>query len=170
MKIFEFFKTKKFRNIITWILLWTIILYTWVFTYSIVFEQDKLTIDRYNFEQLEKVKNVLDKQDKNSYTFKELTEFNQKFNQNIKPTKNCYFMSDRNRFFEDNKWGGGYVFWFQFESLISKFVYFWSYYAYPKYDLPYWKLCLVNSCTDSNRNKFTYTISNPCWDSQNSHH
>jgi hypothetical protein len=68
----------------------------------IIYEIININIDIYNFKQLEKVKSVLDSLDKNSYNFSNLKEFNKKFSQNIEPIKNCYFLSDRNRFFEKN--------------------------------------------------------------------
>lgn len=161
MEILKFLKTSKFKKATLFVFLWILMLYTWILIYSLVFEQDKLAIDRYNFAQLEKVKSVLDKQDSNSYKFKDLKEFNKKFNQNIKPIKNCYFLADRNRFFENNLWDGGYVFWFQLESLISKFMYSWNYYTYPKYDLPIVQAC-VWVCYDILRARFKYDISHPC--------
>lgn len=78
------------------LLILTACIYLIVFGYSLIFEQDKLTIDRYNFEQLEKVRLVLDNLDKNSYKFDNLNEFNKKFSQNIEPIKNCYFLTERN--------------------------------------------------------------------------
>lgn len=133
----------------------------WVFTIN---ESNSIYVDMYNFEQLKNVQNILNKLDKNSYEFENLKEYNKKFNQNIKPIKKCYFMADRNRFFENNKKDWGYVFWFKLESILYRLEYLDNYYAYPKYDLPYWELCLVNVCTDGNKNLFRYTISNPCWD------
>jgi hypothetical protein len=81
------------------ILLFLIFIYLLVFAYSFTFEQDKIAIDIYNFNQLEKVKKTLCKLDKNSYKFDNINEFNKKFGQNIQPIKNCYVLSDRNRFY-----------------------------------------------------------------------
>ncbi len=110
-------------------------------------EEEKIAIDEYNFNQLEKVKTILDKLDKNSYKFDNIKEFSKKFNQEIKPIKNCYFLSDRNRYFDDNNWGWGYIFWFELESNKYTKIYWDNYYAYPKYDLPKGNICIWgNKC------------------------
>ncbi len=125
-------------------------------------EEDRIKIDEYNFEQLEKVKSVLDWLDKNSYSFNNLKEFNKKFNQNITPIKNCYFLSDRNIYFEDKKWGGGYVFGFKLYSSKYRKIYWNLYIAYPKYNLPVEYACLWSKyCRDDlNFSWFAQIISN----------
>lgn len=133
-------------------------------------EQAKIEIDEYNFEQLDKVKNILDWLDKNSYGFENLKEFNEKFNENIESIKNCYFLSDKNRYFETKsrnieKWKWWYIFWFKLES--DKYIkkYWDKNYAYPKYDLPVFKLCFWVWdwwCYDDNKQTFIKTISKPC--------
>lgn len=126
-------------------------------------------IDNYNFWQLEKVKDVLDKLDKNSYKIDDIKDFNKQFNQDIKPIKNCYFLSDRNWYFKNNNWGGGYIFWFMLYS--NKYIknYWTLYYSYPKYNLPENKICtwfgnMWWKCQDRVRERFESTISNPCRD------
>jgi hypothetical protein len=49
------------------ILLFLIFIYLLVFAYSFTFEQDKIAIDIYNFNQLEKVKKTLDNEPKDNY-------------------------------------------------------------------------------------------------------
>lgn len=153
---------------------WVIYVYNKYNTKEIVTseEQEKIKIDEYNFEQLEKIKSILDWLDKSSYSFDNLKEFNEKFNQNIEPIKNCYFLSDRNRYFETKsriveKWKWWYMFWFKLES--DKYIkkYGEANYVYPKYDLPVFKLCFWLWewwCYDDNKQTFIKTITNPCKD------
>lgn len=122
---------------------------------------DNIKVDRYNFLQLEKIKNTLDELDRNSYKFDNVKEFNIKFNQDIKPLKNCYFLSERNWYFENNNWWWWYIFWFKLESLLYKLIYFDKYYIYPKYDLPSATICDW-TCRDVNFPWFLETISNSC--------
>lgn len=164
-----FFKIKRFFNkersvktiLITLILItW---LYAWVFVYSVIYERDKIAIDNYNFKQLEIVKKVLNDEDKKSYEFDNIKEFNEKFNQNITPIKNCYFLSNNKYYFENNNWDWQYMFWFKLESLMYKILYFWQYYAYPKYNLVYYHFCDW-TCHDWNKTYFRHKITNPCRD------
>lgn len=165
MEILKYLKIWKFKKTVASIFIWILILYVWVFIYSIVFEQDKLAIDWYNFGQLEKAKPSLEKISKKSNQIDGLKEFNERYKTNIKPIKNCYYISSYN-------WDKPYIFWFQLESLISKFVYFWKNYAYPKYNLPYYQVCFWGPsfgwwlgggwCYDGNRHWFEYIISHPC--------
>ena len=155
MKFLKNFNVKILKKSLIWIILFIISLYAWVFIYSYIFEQDKIAIDKYNFEQLEKVKTFLDSKD--NFEFKNLKEYNTKYNQNIEPLKNCYYVSSIN-------WSKSYIFWFQLESLIYKFIKLWGNYAYPKYDLPVDYVCTWwNSCNyDFIFWRFNKTISNPC--------
>lgn len=141
-------------------ILWLIILY------SYIFEKEKLEIDRYNFEQLEKVKEIINN-DKNfnNIEFYDLYKFNLVYNTTIKPIKNCYYITTTN-YYKKYKWKSTYLFWFKLESLIYKIRYFNWYYVYPKYDLPIDNRCLWSKwCTDDiNMNELIWTISNPCRD------
>ena len=88
MKILKNVNLEILKKSIIWILLFIIFLYSWVFIYSYVFEQDKIAIDKYNFEQLEKIKSFLDNY-KTEIEFRNLNEFNYKYKLDIKPIKNC---------------------------------------------------------------------------------
>ncbi|MCT4616667.1 MAG: hypothetical protein N4A38_00480 [Candidatus Gracilibacteria bacterium] len=129
-------------------------------------EQEKIKIDEYNFEQLEKVKSVLNSLDKNSYSFDNIGDFNKQFNINIEPIKNCYYLSNKNG-------GEKYIFGFKLES--NKYIdkYGTKSYIYPKYDIVKEEICLGmpdldgskgKGCWDGNRDLFERIISNPCED------
>lgn len=160
MNIPKFLKSDQFRFAFSLLILMSCI-YLIVFWYSYIFEQDKLTIDRYNFEQLEKAKPILAQIPEDTRKFRTLKEFNDIYKANIKPIKNCYYVRNYN-------WDMPYIFWFQLESLISKFVYFWNYYAYPKYNLPYNQVCFWGpgwwgiGCYDNNKDLFEWIITKPC--------
>lgn len=85
MKISNLLKSDQFKFIIFLIII-TIWTYLIVFWYSYIFEQNKMTIDKYNFEQLEKVRNILDWSEKLKH-FNTLKEFNEKYNIDIRPKK-----------------------------------------------------------------------------------
>jgi len=139
----------------------------WYDYYSINSEEkEKIKIDEYNFEQLEKVKEILDPLDKDSYSFDNIWDFNKLYNSNIEPIKNCYYIKDRN-------WWEKYIFWFKLES--DKYIkkYWVEDFAYPKYDLPVEEVCLwdvgiswehINECPDANLTTYQSIISNPCKD------
>jgi hypothetical protein len=55
-------------------------------------EWDKIAVDRYNFEQLEKIRIVLKGNLRENYKFGDINEFNKMYSQDIKPIKNCYFL------------------------------------------------------------------------------
>lgn len=136
-------------------------IYWLVGIYSLIFEQDKIAVDRYNFEELSKSKQTLDKV-KTSDRFDNLNEFNNLYGINIKPIKNCYYLSD-------NNWEYTYLFWFQLESLIYKFLYLGKNYTYPSFDLPKDVICFGDwhggnwwLCEEINHSSFIRTISNPC--------
>lgn len=124
-------------------------------------QENKEKIDEYNFAQLDKVKQVLDNDTNTGYIIKNYLDFNKKFNQDIKPIKNCYFFKTENGEYP-------YIFWFKLES--DKYInkYGTWYYVYPKYDMPYNNLCFWykynNPCQDRNYLEFETTISNPCRD------
>jgi hypothetical protein len=68
-------------------------------------------IDEHNFEQLEKVKEILDWITNENYNFENLNDFNSLFNVNLEPKGNtCYYLNSNNGDFP-------YIFWFQ---LFSK--------------------------------------------------
>ncbi len=104
-KIKKIVKNKYFK-IIVFILLWLFILK----------ESYAVYIDRYNFKQLEKAKPYLEKIDKNTKDFSNLKKFNEIYNVDIQPIKNCYYTSNSN-------WNEKYIFWFKLESLIYIYIY-----------------------------------------------
>lgn len=117
-------------------------------------------IDIYNFNQSEKVKLILKDLKREDKQFLYLKDFNEIYNENIKPIKNCYYI--RNYSSEDRV---PYTLWFKFESIFYKTMYKTQYYVYPKYDIPYKTRCESWIwCYDWNRDNFEYTISNPCQD------
>ena len=136
-------------------MLWAV--YIWGITYSIVYEKDKIAIDDYNFEQLNKAKPTLDWLKKNSQAFATLNEFNQQYNLDIKPMQNCYYVSNYNG-------RKPYIFWFQLQSVKYKLLFFThGAYSYPSYDLPYEEFCVSwYWCYDHFADDFNYTITHPC--------
>lgn len=167
VKILKYIERKNIKRKLCILFVSILSLYWLVFIYSLIYEQDKMNIDRYNFEQLNVVKETLSKIDRKSYNFYDLKHFNNKYDQNIKPINNCYYLVSTNNFdeYDQNKWIW-YIFWFKLESLIYKFMYFWVNYAYPKYDLPVAHVCDGgNKCDyDSILANFIWTITNPCRD------
>lgn len=129
-------------------------------------EFKNVRIDEYNFKQLEKAKVILNNIPQDSKKFYSLNEFNELYDINIKPTKNCYYVSNSNG--KEN-----YIFWFKLESQEYKNKLWEEYYAYPKYDLPYDESCFPSEiiwfpgewvCMDMRKERFLGTISNPCND------
>jgi hypothetical protein len=162
-KILQKIKDKK-KILIS--VVWAIaILYITVWIYSFIFEQNKLAIDRYNFEQLEKAKPILERISKNDKDFDSLKKFNEQYKADIKPIENCYYVSNYN-------WKRWYIFWFQLKALINKFLHpfiFWypyisDNYAYPKYSIPWHQVCfgaglswgVTWGCYDNNYDHFRY--------------
>ncbi len=146
------------------LIMFILIIYVSVIIYSLIFEQDKLAIDNYNFEQLEKVKMTLKDVQREQYNFVDLKEFNNKYWLQIKPIKNCFYIVSTNYFdnYNQKQWIW-YIFWFKLESLMYKIIYFWASYAYPKYDLPYMNFCDWRPrCFDWNLMHFKSTISHIC--------
>ena len=109
MKFFKNVNLKILKKSLLGVLLLTIFLYSWIFIYSYIFEQDKITIDKYNFSQLEKSKPILDSIYREAKRFYSLKEFNDIYDANIKPIKDCYYVSNSN-------WNEKYIFWFKLES------------------------------------------------------
>ncbi len=158
------FKKNKKEKLIILLLLWLILSSIFLLKNQFVYKQElkNISIDEYNFWQLEKVKKILSKW---WDWFYDLESFNEKFNADIKPINNCYFISDRDIYFEDGNWGWWYIFWF--ELLSNKYVekYWKPYYAYPKYDLPPRFACTWYSCDfEVNFSWFIRTITNLCKD------
>lgn len=152
------FNKQKLKKVLWYVVAFVIWIYVSGTIYSLIFEQDKLAIDNYNFEQLEKVKNTLNNLQNFKYNFENLKDFNNKYNQTIKPIKNCYFMQSHN-------WNYLYIFWFKLESLIYKLRYVSINYVYPKYNLSYDNFCDGwKTCIDWNLSDFKYTISHSCED------
>ena len=130
----------------------------------LVWEWQNMYIDIYNFQQLKIVKSILDPLDKESYSFSTIYDFNKKYDNALNPIKYCYYISERNGYFNNWEWGGGYIFGVKLHSLTYRIFYWTSDYAYPKYDLPPMYICDGTPwCTaDGNKNIFRYTISNKC--------
>lgn len=126
----------------------------------IIFEIINIHTDIYNFWQLEKAKVILDKIPKDDYKFFTLKKLNEKYKADIHPIKNCYYVSNDN-------WDNQYIFGFKLESLLYRLKYLTIYYSYPSYDRPYSSACVSwpwGKCYDMAKERFTYTISNPCQD------
>ncbi|MDD4151571.1 MAG: hypothetical protein PHR68_03075 [Candidatus Gracilibacteria bacterium] len=159
IKFIEYIEIKNIKRKLCILFILIISLYGLVFIYSLIFEQEKMAIDRYNFQQSEKVKEILDNSTNNSKKFYTLKNFNKIYKTNIEPIKNCYYISNDNG---DEK----YIFGFKLESKIYIFMYFGENYAYPKYDLLHHYICGGSKdCKDDiNYNFFDYTITNPCED------
>lgn len=161
-KILKLVNFKLIKKITVWILLLFVSSFILVAIYSFTFEQDKIAIDRYNFGQLEKVKLVLKNVPEKEMEFYSLKTFNELYKTNITTIKNCYYLDDDN-------WNKPYIFWFQLESMIYKFIHFWKNYAYPSYSIPIEQYCLwehsnwaVWGCYDSDKQPFIDKISKPC--------
>lgn len=150
---------KKWYKIVSWIV-WIILLCLSIGAfYVFIIDKENIEIDRYNFEQLEIVDNIIMNDKKYDYAFRDIGEFNKIYKTKIQPIKNCYYIDKYNG---DEK----YLFWFKLESLLYKIKYKNSYIAYPKYDLPV-KTIRLNKPSkldhlDRNYFNFIEHISNPC--------
>jgi len=91
-------KSKKVKILSFLITLLIIIIITYILVgiYSFTFEKDKLAIDRYNFEQRDKVKSIIDKDKYYNTSFRDIKQFNSIYNSDIKPIKNCYDITKYN--------------------------------------------------------------------------
>lgn len=132
-----------------------LIIFVWLY---FVLDSYHIYVDFYNFRQLWKVKEVLKDLKRSDEQFFYLKDFNEIYNVNIEPIKNCYYL--RSYKWEDRV---PYIFWFKLESLAYRILYRRIYYAYPKYDLPISIACAWE-CIDTNKNWFIKTVSNPCED------
>jgi len=110
---------KKNKQIMTWVFLLSLLILVWRYWYDYFRyernvtseEYSKRKIDEYNFEQLEKVKDLLKNLKRSDKEFLSLSEFNKLYNAEIKPIKNCYYVKNyasSNRVL--------YNFWFKLES------------------------------------------------------
>ena len=122
----------------------------------VLFESYNMFIDFYNFSQLKKAKPILENIDYSKDSFKDINEFNKKYNAWIKPIKNCYDVVSYN-------WENDYLFWFKLESVIYKLIYWDKFYSYPSYTIPEDLFCWWwETCDDINKKIHLRTISNPC--------
>ncbi|MDR0771809.1 MAG: hypothetical protein LBF15_01820 [Candidatus Peribacteria bacterium] len=106
------------------------------FIFALFMEAYWIYIDKYNFKEFEKAKVVLDTLPVGSEKFTNLKEFNEVYNMNITPIKNCYVMSAYNGDYP-------YIFAFKFESLFYTLKYQSWYFVYPKYDWGYFHICAM---------------------------
>lgn len=131
-------------------------------------QSEKEKIDEYNFWELEKVKINLSNFQKWDFTIRNYIDYNRKYDPDIKPIKNCNYVSTEN-------WKEPFIFWFKLESDKYKNKYWTWTYVYPKYDLPKDEICFWlmpskieeynnwnNWCDDKNNDKFMRIIEEPC--------
>ena len=121
-KIKELYKKSSLFRIIIILLIWALIIFEWKNIY----------VDRYNFQQLEKAKKVVEnlKWEQKLYRARGLKDFNYQFDTDIKPLdkRYCYDV-----YYDTNPTWPWYVFtfWFKLHSLLYKLMYWWEYYIYP---------------------------------------
>ncbi len=107
-----------------------ILVLIWEYYYFV--ERKAIEIDRYNFQQLEKAKKVIENIPKNKKTYRvrNLKQLNSKFKADIEPLdkRYCYDV-----YYDTNPTWPWYVFtfWFKLHSLLYKLRYWWEYYIYP---------------------------------------
>ena len=151
-------KTKKI-----WIIILIILLP--IFIYLLI-DWKNLYVDIYNFWQLNKAKPILESIDKDTKKFYSLKEFNEIYNTDIEPIKNCYDITSFN-------WKYQYIFWFKLESKILNLIYSKWYYVSPWYDKDVMLMCAWTMiwppkvewwCPDRVIRDFIETITNPCKD------
>lgn len=162
MKFKNLLNNKK-NNVIILILifLWSVIF----FWYTFIIEKININSDEYNFQQFEKIKSILEWEAPTEYKFWNLQEFNEKYNSDITPQNNCYFLIDRNRkydTFDDDTIG--YTFAFELLSLKYNRKYNSDIYIYPSYNLPKTEICPWGYCYDTTSYWFSKIISNTCLD------
>ena len=152
---------KKIFPYIIWFLILVItFLGVYIFFPWVIQQVRGIYIDRYNFQQLEKFKEVVGTINEEQRRFSNLEEFNSLYGINIQAKKNCYYISSSNG-------NEKYIFAFKLESKRYQEKYGEEYYVYPKYDLPkdYAYFWMWNSWPiDRMKNLFQRTISNPCQD------
>jgi hypothetical protein len=96
MNFIKSLNKQKIIKLLKYITIFLITLYTLLAIYSFTLEQDKIAIDRYNFEQLEKVESILKNISEKDMHFYNYKQFNDEYNTDIKPIKNCYYLSFSN--------------------------------------------------------------------------
>ncbi len=121
-KLKELYKKSSLFRIVVILLIWALIIFEWKNIY----------VDRYNFQQLEKAKKVIENipENKKTYRVRNLKQLNSKFKADIEPLdkRYCYYVYyqfDK----EENK--VYFEFWFKLHSLLYKLIYRWKYYNYP---------------------------------------
>lgn len=141
----------------------------------LAYEQEAIQIDEYNFSQLEKVKQILKEVPIEEYDFRNIEEFNEQFNADITPIKNCYYIEATEiipiRYKEIWDW---YIFWFKLESRKYQKKHNIEYFAYPEYSLSYNRACDADlwpwwlfdvvwmTCDDRSWWNFKWRTSRPC--------
>ncbi|MDD2870419.1 MAG: hypothetical protein PHS49_00380 [Candidatus Gracilibacteria bacterium] len=126
----------------------------------IISEIINISTDIHNFKQLEKVKIIMKDKYTENKQFINLKEFNDIYKTDIKPIKNCYYVS-----YNSSEKNVKYNFSFKLYSTYFRIIYSNEYYIYPKYNLPVHNFCGGGSkCDDINYEYFLETISNPCRD------
>ena len=109
-----------------------ILVLIWEYYYFV--ERKAIEIDRYNFQQLEKAKKVIENipENKKTYRVRNLKQLNSKFKADIEPLdkRYCYDV-----YYDTNPTWPWYVFtfWFKLHSLLYKLRYWWEYYKYPNW-------------------------------------
>ena len=126
----------------------------------IISEIINISTDIHNFKQLEKVKIIMKDKYTENKQFINLKEFNDIYKTDIKPIKNCYYVS-----YNSSEKNVKYNFSFKLYSTYFRIIYSNEYYIYPKYNLPVHNFCgWWSKCDDINYEYFLETISNPCRD------
>jgi hypothetical protein len=122
-KIKELYKKSSLFRIVVILLIWALIIFEWKNIY----------VDRYNFQQLEKAKKVIENipENKKTYSVRNLKQLNSKFKADIEPLdkRYCYYVYYQ---FDKEKNKSDFEFWFKLHSLLYKLMYMSNNYAYPK--------------------------------------
>lgn len=138
----------------------------WIF---IILEIINIVTDIYNFNQVKKIKSIVNTINLDEYNFTSLNTFNDSLDQNIKPIRNCYYVNNnfkptRNSYYVNKDTSkDSFVFWFKIYSFIYKIIYSSEYSVYPEGNEPK-KLDCSSLCYDIIDPIFIQTISNPCLD------
>jgi hypothetical protein len=162
----KLYKNSSIFRIFLLLLIWALIIFEWRNIY----------IDYYNFQQLEKAKQVVEnlKWEEKDYRVRDLKWFNYQFDADIEPLdkRYCYYV-----YYNKIPTGPWYIFnfWFKLHSLLYKIKYWWTHYNYPyKMEEPEpSKECLEElklpwlrwapSCVSVSRyRRFLDAINNPC--------
>jgi len=168
-KLKELYKKSSLFRIVVILLIWALIIFEWKNIY----------VDRYNFQQLEKAKKVIENipENKKTYRVRNLKQLNSKFKADIEPLdkRYCYDV-----YYDKNPTWPWYVFtfWFKLHSLLYKLIYGWEYYKYPNWihksepseqckkemELSKWRYTWIPSCAWLNAYYYRYMriVNNPC--------